>query len=82
MTPVGEVAGTASAVIGTVSTSAAALLGLVIDRSFNGTVTPLSIAFVLAGVAALVTASITERGHLQIRSRIDDPAGLVPPLVE
>jgi DHA1 family bicyclomycin/chloramphenicol resistance-like MFS transporter len=82
MAPVGEVAGTASAVIGTVSTSVAALLGLVIDRSFNGTITPLAIAFGIAAIAALTTATITERGKLQIRARIDDPAALAPPLID
>jgi DHA1 family bicyclomycin/chloramphenicol resistance-like MFS transporter len=82
MTPMGKVAGTASAVIGAVSTAFGALLGLIIDRSFDGTVTPLSVAFVTAGVAALITVAITERGKLQIRSRPTDPAAIVPPMVD
>jgi DHA1 family bicyclomycin/chloramphenicol resistance-like MFS transporter len=82
MIPMGSVAGTASAMIGFVSTAAGALLGFTIDRSFNGTIKPLAIAFLVAGIAALVTAWITERGKLQIRSRLDDPAALVPPLVD
>jgi DHA1 family bicyclomycin/chloramphenicol resistance-like MFS transporter len=48
MIPMGAVAGIASAIIGTVSTGLAALIGAFIDRLFDGTVTPLSIAFALA----------------------------------
>lgn len=82
MIPVGEVAGTASAMIGAVSIGAGSLLGLVIDRSFNGTVTPLAMAFVAAGIAALLTVAVTERGQLQLRSRRIDPAAVVPPVVD
>ena len=81
MTPVGDVAGTASALIGTISTAAGALLGLGIDRAFDGTVFPLSIAFVAAGVGALASAWVTERGKLQIRPRADDPAAIAPPII-
>jgi DHA1 family bicyclomycin/chloramphenicol resistance-like MFS transporter len=48
MIPMGAVAGIASAIIGTVSTGLAALIGAFIDRLFDGTVTPLSIAFAFA----------------------------------
>ena len=82
MIPVGEVAGTASALIGTVSTAAGAGLGLLIDRAFDGTVLPLSIAFVAAGVGALAAAAITERGKLQLRASTADPAAMAPPMVE
>ncbi len=69
MTPVGRVAGTASAVIGTVATATGALLGLIIDRAFNGTVTPLAMAFVAAGVAALITVTITGRANTSSLTR-------------
>jgi DHA1 family bicyclomycin/chloramphenicol resistance-like MFS transporter len=48
MIPMGAVAGIASAIIGTVSTGLAALIGAFIDRLFDGTVTPLSMAFAFA----------------------------------
>ena len=48
MIPMGAVAGIASAIIGTVSTGLAALIGAFIDLLFDGTVTPLSIAFAAA----------------------------------
>lgn len=48
MIPMGAVAGIASAIIGTVSTGLAALIGAFIDQLFDGTVTPLSIAFAFA----------------------------------
>ncbi len=48
MIPMGAVAGIASAIIGTVSTGLAALIGASIDRLFDGTVTPLSVAFAVA----------------------------------
>jgi DHA1 family bicyclomycin/chloramphenicol resistance-like MFS transporter len=50
MAPMGAVAGVASAVIGTVSTGLAALIGAFIDRQFDGTVLPLSLAFAVGGL--------------------------------
>jgi DHA1 family bicyclomycin/chloramphenicol resistance-like MFS transporter len=82
MTPVGDVAGTASGVIGTVATAAGAGLGFAVDRSFDGTVVPLSVAFVIAGALALIAVGVTERGKLQLRSRRLDPAAMAPPLVD
>jgi len=48
MIPMGAVAGIASAIIGTVSTGLAALIGAFIDRLFDGTITPLSVSFAIA----------------------------------
>jgi DHA1 family bicyclomycin/chloramphenicol resistance-like MFS transporter len=53
MVPMGEIAGTASAVIGTVSTAIGALIGSVIDRAYDGSVLPLSMAFLATGLVAL-----------------------------
>jgi DHA1 family bicyclomycin/chloramphenicol resistance-like MFS transporter len=61
MTPMGAVAGTASAVTGTLSLAGGALIGAVIDRAFNGTVTPLSVAFLVGGVGAWVFTRLAER---------------------
>jgi DHA1 family bicyclomycin/chloramphenicol resistance-like MFS transporter len=61
MTPMGHVAGTASAIIGTVSTAGGTLLGALFDRTFNSTITPLSIAFFTMGVTALAAVTWAER---------------------
>ena len=52
MIPMGRVAGTASAIIGTVSVALGSLLGLFIDRAYDGGVTPLSVSFLILGVIA------------------------------
>lgn len=64
MDPMGSVAGTASAVIGTISTAGGALLGAVLDRAFDGTVLPMTIGFVALGVTALFFVLWAERGRL------------------
>lgn len=63
MAPMGAVAGIASAVIGTVSTGLAALIGAFVDQLFDGTVLPLSLAFAVGGVVAflLTRASVGPR---------------------
>lgn len=64
MEPLGEVAGTASAIIGTVSILGGSILGALIDQTFNGTVTPMITGFFLASIAAFVVILVTERGKL------------------
>ena len=59
MEPVGHIAGLASSVIGTLQVAGGALLGAVIDAAFDGTVTPLSLGFLVTG---LVAAAITLPG--------------------
>jgi DHA1 family bicyclomycin/chloramphenicol resistance-like MFS transporter len=54
MEPMGKVAGTAAALIGTAQTGVGAVLGSMIDRAFNGTVIPLTIGFLVSGALALV----------------------------
>lgn len=54
MEPMSRVAGTASALIGTAQTGGGALLGSMVDRAFDGTVVPLSIGFLTAGLIALL----------------------------
>lgn len=51
MEPMGELAGTAAAVIGTLSTGGGALLASVVDRAIDGSVTPLALAY--AGYGAI-----------------------------
>jgi len=64
MSPLGEVAGTASSLIGAFSILGGAVLGAIIDQAFNGTVIPMITGFFLACLFALITILITERGRL------------------
>ena len=64
MAPLGEVADIAPAIIGAFSIIGGAILGAVIDRAFDGTVTPMLTGFFLASLAALLTIFVTERGRL------------------
>jgi DHA1 family bicyclomycin/chloramphenicol resistance-like MFS transporter len=54
MEPMGRVAGTASALIGTAQLGGGALLGSFIDRAYDGTVTPLAVGLLLCAALALV----------------------------
>jgi DHA1 family bicyclomycin/chloramphenicol resistance-like MFS transporter len=59
MDPMGDIAGLASAIIGAVLIGGGALLGSFIDRAYDGTVLPLTLAFVASAliVSTLVRAS-------------------------
>lgn len=52
MEPMGEMAGTASALIGTAQIGGGALIGSFIDGAYDGTVTPMATAFLAMGVLA------------------------------
>lgn len=67
MLPMDRIAGTASAVIGTVSLAGGALLGALLDRLYATTVTPLAAGFVGYGIAALAFVLWAERGRLFTR---------------
>lgn len=60
MAPMGHVAGTASSVIGFLTTAIAALLGMVIGRLFDGSVLPLAAGFTALASAALVVVVLVE----------------------
>ena len=60
----GHIAGTANAVYGFVTLTLSSFIGFVVARSFDGTVRPLLIAYVLLGIASLCVILITERGRL------------------
>jgi DHA1 family bicyclomycin/chloramphenicol resistance-like MFS transporter len=51
MEPVGDIAGTASALIGSVSIAGGALIGALVDPLFDDSVTPMAATLLLAGVA-------------------------------
>ena len=60
----GHIAGTANAVYGFVTLTLSSFIGFMVARSFDGTVRPLLIAYVLLGIASLCVILITERGRL------------------
>jgi DHA1 family bicyclomycin/chloramphenicol resistance-like MFS transporter len=64
MQPMAEVAGTASSITGALQTGLGALLAAVVDRAFDGTVTPLCLAFAGYGAVALLLILWAERGRL------------------
>ncbi|MCJ8141924.1 multidrug effflux MFS transporter [Ancylobacter sp. A5.8] len=64
MEPVGHVAGTASSLLGFVSTIGGALLGFVLGQNFDGTTLPLTFGFAAFGVMALVFVLFAEKGRL------------------
>lgn len=64
MEPLGEVAGTASAVLGFAQTTIASFLGLAIAQQFNGSTQPIAIGFFLLGLFALFFVLIAENGQL------------------
>ncbi|WP_454849612.1 multidrug effflux MFS transporter [Rhizobium binxianense] len=62
--PMGNLAGTATAVTGFVSTTGGALLGGFVGQMFNGTVQPLFGGFALFGAVTIVTILWAEKGKL------------------
>lgn len=64
MDPMGAIAGTASAVIGTVSTAGGTVLGALLDRTFDGTVLPLAWGVMFLGTVAASLVLWAEKGRL------------------
>lgn len=62
MEPLGDIAGTASSIVGFYTTLVGALLGLVVGRSFDGTVTPLGFGYLGLSAAAVIVVLWTEGG--------------------
>lgn len=68
MEPLGEIAGTASAVYGFFTTTLSALLGGFIASRFDGTAAPLMQGYVAIGLVTLAILLVVEKGRL-FRSR-------------
>ncbi|WP_417686447.1 multidrug effflux MFS transporter [Roseibium sp.] len=64
MEPLGDIAGTASSVIGFVTTLGGALLGYAMGQIFDGTTQPIGLAFSLYGLAALACILYAEGGTM------------------
>ena len=63
MENMGAVAGMASSLQGSLSSLAAAVIGAIIGRSFDGTTVPLYAGYLTCGVVALIIVYVTERGQ-------------------
>jgi len=64
MEPQGENVGIASSLYGFATTSVASFFGWFVARSFNGSVVPILLGFIVLGVLSLLIVMITERGNL------------------
>ena len=73
MEPLGAVAGTASSFMGFYTTLIGAFMGALIGQSFDGTVLPLGIGYVVSSGLAVLTVLWTENGRL-FRPQHRDPA--------
>jgi MFS transporter, DHA1 family, multidrug resistance protein len=63
MEPMGHIAGMAAAVSGALSTFIAVIFGGLAGRFYDGTLFPITVAFVLFGILAFVFAEYAERGR-------------------
>jgi DHA1 family bicyclomycin/chloramphenicol resistance-like MFS transporter len=64
MEPLGAIAGTASSFMGFYTTLLGALLGGIVGQSFDGTVLPLGIGYVVFSTLSVLTVLWTEKGRL------------------
>lgn len=64
MEPLGRVAGTGSSFVGFCTTGLGALLAWIVGQSFNGTIIPLTLGYLVLSVVALAIVLVTERGKL------------------
>jgi MFS transporter, DHA1 family, multidrug resistance protein len=62
--PQGRLAGTASSVIGSITTLVATIIGSAVGHAYDGTLVPLSTGYVVFGAASLAMVAFTERGRL------------------
>ena len=64
MEPLGAIAGTASSVIGFVTTLGGATLGFAMGQMFDGTIQPLALAYTLYGIGGFLAVLYAEHGKL------------------
>ncbi|MGH6922562.1 MAG: multidrug effflux MFS transporter, partial [Propylenella sp.] len=63
MEPLGHVAGTASAVLGSMQTIIGGLVGAMIGYTYDGTVLPLALGFFVLALANILVVAVAERGR-------------------
>lgn len=76
MEPLGDIAGTGSALYGAVSATGGALLGNLLAGSFTTTLSPFLLGMGVFAAAALACVFVTERGKL-----FQDPPGALPTII-
>jgi len=64
MQPLGAVAGTAASIFGFFQTLGGTLIGLMIGRMYDGTITPIAAGFAAVGAMALLAVLWAEKGRL------------------
>ena len=64
MEPLGHVAGTASSVLGFMSTIGGSVIGVIIGQAFDGTALPLVVGFFTVSIIGLIFVLIGEKGQL------------------
>ena len=64
MEPQGHIAGTASSLIGSIATLMAAIIGYVVGQAYDGTLVPLSNAYLVLAITTLAIIAVTEKGRL------------------
>jgi MFS transporter, DHA1 family, multidrug resistance protein len=74
MEPMGHIAGLAAAVSGTISQLMAIVLGGITGRFYDGTLTPLALAFTLFACLSLACVEWAERGRVPAEKSVLDPA--------
>ncbi|WP_349357805.1 multidrug effflux MFS transporter [Stappia sp.] len=62
--PLGDIAGTASSMLGFITTAGGAVIGFVVAQTYDGTVLPIAIGFAVLALTALAIVAITEGGRL------------------
>jgi len=73
MEPLGHVAGAAASVQGFISMVGGSLIGFFIGQQFNGTLAPITLGYLVCGLAALAIVLAAERGRLFV-TRSGPPA--------
>jgi MFS transporter, DHA1 family, multidrug resistance protein len=63
MEPMGHIAGSASAIIGTATTGLSLLIGTVIGQAYDGTALPVAIGFAVMGMGAVAAQAWAEGGR-------------------
>lgn len=62
--PLGAMSGTANAAYGFATSTVSSLIGLIVARQFDGTITPILSGFLALGIASLLVVLLTEKGKL------------------
>jgi DHA1 family bicyclomycin/chloramphenicol resistance-like MFS transporter len=64
MEPQGHRAGTASSIVGSISTLVAALIGSTVGQAYDGTLVPLSTGYLALALTTIAIIAVTEKGKL------------------